>query len=35
MTDDADVCGVGVFAATLEEATAPMEGDPGWARVFS
>lgn len=36
VADDSDVCGVGVFAATVEEARALMEADPGVvAGVFS
>lgn len=29
VTDDSDVCGVGVFAATVERTVAIMEDDPG------
>lgn len=36
VADDSDVCGVGVFAATVEEAGALMDDDPGVAAgVFS
>jgi len=36
VTDGSDVCGVGVFATTLEQATAIMNDDPGVrAKVFS
>jgi len=36
VADDSDVCGVGVFAATVAEATALMDEDPGVAAgVFS
>ena len=31
VTDSSDVCGIGVFAATLEETAAIMESDPGVA----
>ena len=31
VTDSSDVCGIGVFAATLEETAAIMDGDPGVA----
>ncbi|MHA7652331.1 hypothetical protein ACX9NE_12020 [Mycobacterium sp. ML4] len=31
VTDDSDMCGVGVFAATVNEATALLEDDPGVA----
>ncbi len=31
VTDGSDVCGIGVFAATVDEATAIMDGDPGVA----
>lgn len=35
-TDESDVCGVGVFAATVEDTIAIMAGDPGVAAdVFS
>jgi hypothetical protein len=34
--DDSDVCGVGVFVGSVEEATAIMAGDPGvLAGVFT
>src|SRR4051794_2280610 len=36
VADGSDVCGVGVFAATVEETTAIMDDDPGVsAGVFS
>ncbi|BBZ69032.1 hypothetical protein [Mycobacterium paraseoulense] len=36
VTDGSDVCGIGVFAATVEETTAIMADDPGVARgVFT
>jgi hypothetical protein len=31
VTDGSDVCGIGVFAATVEETAAIMDGDPGVA----
>ncbi|MEB3984145.1 hypothetical protein OQ968_23120 [Mycobacterium sp. 663a-19] len=31
VTDESDVCGVGVFAATVEATTAIVDGDPGVA----
>ncbi|MDR3654602.1 MAG: hypothetical protein ACLQIK_03740 [Mycobacterium sp.] len=31
VTDGSDVCGIGVFAATVDEAAAIMDGDPGVA----
>ncbi|MGE2813518.1 hypothetical protein ACQI5H_00010 [Mycobacterium heidelbergense] len=31
VTDGSDVCGVGVFAATIDETAAIMDGDPGVA----
>jgi hypothetical protein len=31
VTDDSDVCGIGVFAASIEDATAIMNDDPGVA----
>jgi hypothetical protein len=31
VTDESDVCGVGVFAATVDETTALMNDDPGVA----
>lgn len=35
-TDESDVCGVGVFAASVEDTTAIMDGDPGVAaEVFT
>lgn len=36
VTDESDVCGIGVFAATVEDTAAIMDGDPGvTAGVFS
>jgi hypothetical protein len=31
VTDGSDVCGIGVFAATVEDTKAIMDGDPGVA----
>jgi hypothetical protein len=31
VTDDSDVCGVGVFDATVEDTAAIMDADPGVA----
>jgi hypothetical protein len=31
VTDDSDVCGIGVFTCSAEEVVAIMEGDPGVA----
>ena len=31
VTDESDVCGIGVFAATVEDTTAIMNDDPGVA----
>jgi hypothetical protein len=36
VTDESDVCGIGVFAATVEDAAAIMDADPGVAaEVFT